>query len=194
MRNLWIFTLYGVYFNVGVGEHLHVLYHCLPQLPTYGYTQCVLWWCVWHWHLSFIPGPHPACHMQLEAGERGLGTKVHLWTAYYITVSVLFICCHRNWWKGVWSRHSLIWCLMWKPQYSWMLSGDSWRRGWVMVFVDSLPQRSSDCLIAHGCMLCGETSGRLVSTLSDDYSVVCASILCYLDNTQELCSYLSSTV
>ena len=66
-----------------------------------------------------------------------------------------------------------------------------------MVFVDSLPQRSSDCvsLLVAACSVVKHLADSSVQdTLSDDYSVVCASILCYLDNTQELCSYLSSTV
>lgn len=99
-----------------------------------------------HVNVSSLLGPHQTkpCHMfckWLEAGDRGLGTRLHQWTAHYITVTVwevlyvyasshfnprVFICCHRNWWKGVWLRRSLIWCLMQMPLYSWMLSGDSW--------------------------------------------------------------------
>ena len=101
----------------GVGEHLHC---CLLLLLLHTDIQCVmLMMCVpltlklYMVYVSSFLGPHPPSHMQLEAGDRSLGTRLYLWTAYYITVSVLFICCHRNWWKELWSRHSLVWCLMW---------------------------------------------------------------------------------
>ena len=56
-----------------------------------------------------------------EALEQGYINELHIVSlsqcekCYNLRV---FICCHRNWWKGVWLRRSLIWCLMRMPLYS----------------------------------------------------------------------------
>ena len=56
----------------------------------------------------------------------------------------------------------------------------------MMLFYNSLPQRSSDCV----SLLCGACSvvkhladSSVQGTLSDDYT----SVMCYLGNTQECC-------
>ena len=183
MRKLWICTFYGVYLDVhGVGKHLHVLYHCLPLLPTYRYTMCVMMMCVpltlklFMVYVINLISEHPPSLPYATGGC--LGTKLPLWTAFYITLSVMF---QRNWWKEVWSRHSLVWCLMWMLQYSWMLSGDSWRieSGW-WYFFDSLPQRSSVCvsLLVAACSVVNHLADSSVQdTLSDDCSEVHTWIL-----------------
>ena len=65
----------------------------------------------------------------------------------------------------------------------------------VMVFFDSLPQRSSDCvsLLMAACSVVKHLADSSVQgTLSDDYSVgiYMDTVICYLGNTQELCSIL----
>ena len=67
---------------------------------------------------SFL-GPHPACHMfckWLEAGGRGLGTRLHLWTAHYVTschsvrCAIILMClfvAKETGGRGL--RQSLIW-------------------------------------------------------------------------------------